>query len=119
MSVRFDTRKITGALLAALLVVALAVPACMTLACFAAPMSGGGMMGGMSLLDCLDAAVAHDGLLASQGSALIAAMSLVAVLGLVLTTGFSARLTVVGWVPIASGESPSPPLNPRGVRLLV
>ncbi len=120
MSVRFDTtRKITGTLLAALLVVALAVPACMTLACIVAPMSMDGMMGGMSLTECLDAATAHDGLLGSGGSALLAAMTLVALVGLVLTTAFSAPLTATAWVLVPSSDSPSPPLNPRGVRLLV
>ncbi len=120
MSVRFDVmRKFTGALLAALLVIALAVPACMTLVCMDAPMSGDDMMGGMSVSECLGAAAAHDGLLASEGSALIAAISFVALLGLILTTAFSAPLTAFGWVLVPIADSPPPPLDPRGVRLLV
>lgn len=120
MSVRFDTtRRFTGTLLAALLVVALAIPACMTLACLVAPMSGDGMMGAMTITDCLDAATTHEGLLAREGSALTSAVLFVALLGLVLMTAFSAPLAAVGWAPVSSSDSPPPPLNPRGVRLLV
>lgn len=121
MSFRFDTtRRFTGALLAALLVVALAVPACMTLVCITSPMSGDGMMGGMSVTECLDAAATHDGLLAaSQGSALATVMVFVALLGLVVAGVSSAPLADFGWAPAPITASPPPPMDPRGERLLV
>jgi hypothetical protein len=118
---RFDKRhKAMGSLLAALIVVALVVPACMTLACLDTPMSGHGQTGGMKLVDCLATGALHDGLLAAGTSTLGAVMILSAALvGLVLAVSSSVPLVRMGWVlaPVAAG--PPPPLNPRGERLLI
>lgn len=121
MSFRFDTtRRFTGALFAALLVFTLAVPACMALACITSPVSGEGMMGGMSITECLGAAAAPDGLLvASPVSVLTIVLMFVALLGRVLANVSSAALIAMGRVLAPASASPPPPMDPRGERLLV
>jgi len=118
MTYRFDMKQKTmGALMAVLLVVSLIVPACMTLICLEAPMSGA--MDGMSISDCLAAGAAHDGLLATDASALSAMVLVFALFGAAMAVRFTAPLAQVGWVFAPNDTSPPPPLDPRGERLLV
>lgn len=121
MSLRFDaTRRFMGALLAALLLFALAVPACLMLVCMTSPMSGDGLMGGMSVTECVGAAAALEGLPAtSQSSARAAVMMLIALIGFMVAGTSAAPLSPDGWVRALVPAAPPPPMSPRGERLLV
>lgn len=120
MRYRFDNaHQVTRSLLAVVLVLALAIPACMTLACADVPMSGHGSMGGMNLADCLGSGLIHDGLLAGGAASIASLLMTVALAAFALTLALVSPLSRMGWVVAATAASPPTPLDPRGERLLI
>lgn len=118
MTYRFDKPRITmSSLLAALLFVALLVPACMTIACAGDSGFSHTAMSGMSMADCLGTDVAHTALLAVQSSAPTWLMTF-ALLGLAMVQ-FIAPPSRVGWSFARIDTGPPPPIEPRGERFLV
>lgn len=119
MSFQFHKpRTMMRSLLAALIIVALVVPACMTLACLDAPMSSGKAMGQMSVSDCLTAGAAHDALIATDSFSLIV-MAVLAFVSLLVATQHFAPASRVRWALASDDALPPSPLDPRGERLLI
>lgn len=120
MGTTFDTKaSFLKPLLAVMLIVALAIPACMTIQCAAmtgnphAPAHRG------SLTDCL-ATVTHDGLAGSGGTAAFTALlALVAAALSLLVTPATAALAVARVPHATSHASPPDDLEPLGTRLRI
>lgn len=135
MTVRIDSsHKVMRALLAALIAVALVVPACMSLACLSAAVPGMGVMGGtgwmgvdhstdsslLSFGDCIDAATSPGGFVGIRPQVLDALVALVVYLGVaVMGLALLRANTVQAAVLAPAAAIPPTPLDPRGERLLI
>lgn len=122
MARRLDnTQKLTRVLFAALIVAALVIPACMSLSCFGASMSDTGMAGmpSMPLSECLDSALANDGLVALEMQQAVTMLALAVFFGLALVILRGTPRVAMGRAANFRAVEPPPPLDPRGERFLI